>query len=400
MANLSNKKGVLVLVAGSFLQLFLGMLYTWSVFATPIAEAFSWDIQDVKFTVNIMLCCYSLGVLVGGRLQGKLKAPYIVLTGGLMMAVGMLVTSILPAGVPVWCIWLTYGVIGGFGVGLAYNTIIASSQKWFPAKRGLATGISIFAFGFSAVIFAPVIEFLTHAEGIGVINTLRILAAVYAIVTVGLFRFITQPEEDPNAVVDFGDQIQYTTGQMVKKADFYLIFFGMMFFPAAFLIINPSLSLLAPHHGLEPAFGVTLVMISGLSNSAGRILIPLLGEKIGRRGALCLSLVVTALGTATLWLMTGWVFVGVVAALAFCYGGASSLFPTLVSDRFGLKHTGANYGLVMIGFMISVILFPTIVGQLDTGAGADNMVKFIILGSIAAVSAVLTAVLMLRPSKN
>lgn len=130
------------MVAGSFLQLFLGMLYTWSVFATPIAEAFSWNIQDVKFTVNIMLCCYSLGVLVGGRLQGKLKAPYIVLIGGLMMAVGMLVTSILPAGAPVWCIWLTYGVIGGFGVGLAYNTIIASSQKWFPAKRGLATGIA------------------------------------------------------------------------------------------------------------------------------------------------------------------------------------------------------------------------------------------------------------------
>ena len=393
-----------VLLAGSILQLFLGVIYVWSVFVQPVQNTFGWDAKDVKFTVNIMLCCFVLGILMAGRLQAKLKASYIVLAGGLMMAAGMFATSMLSSASPFWAIWLTYGVIGGFGVGLAYNTIISSAQKWFPKNRGLATGISVFTFGFSSVIFAPLTEQMIKSEAIGLISTLQILAAVFLVATLVLFVFIKLPESiGGGPAVDFGTQKQFTTGEMLKKVDFYLIFFSMMFLTASFFIINPSLRLLAPMHGLDASFGVTLVMIVGLANSAGRLAVPLLGERIGRRGALLTILLITAIGTAFLCIATGAAFVAAIALIAFCYGGSSGIFPIITADQFGLKNVGANYGAVMVGFMSSVLLFPYIVGQLNTGEGAvaaDNTMKYIFLAAIAAVGALFTIILIFRAKRG
>lgn len=402
MSDRKTNQGVKVLVAGSVLQLFLGVIYIWSVFVAPVKDHFNWDLSNVKFTVNVMLCCFVIGILIAGKLQTMIKASYIVLTGGLMMAVGMFATSLLPASAPVFTIWITYGIVGGLGVGLAYNTIIASAQKWFPKMRGLATGISVCTFGFSSVIFAPLATQMIGSAKIGLTLTLQILAAAFLVATLALFAFVKLPENTESAAVDFGAQKQYTTGQMLKKVDFYLIFFSMMFLTAAFFIINPSLKLLAPMYGLDAGFGVTLVMIAGLANSAGRLLVPLLGEKIGFRGSVLTILLITAVGTASLCFVQGALFVVAIALVAFCYGGSSGVFPVVTSSSFGLKHIGSNYGAVMVGFMVSVLVFPYIVGQLTTGDTAvisDNTVKYIALAAVAAAGAVLTLVLILRAKK-
>ena len=401
MSEPKNNQGVKVLVAGSVLQLFLGVIYVWSVFVNPVMKEFGWKAGDVKFTVNLMLCCFVLGILGAGKLQAKVKASYIVLAGGLMMAAGMFATSVLPASAPFWSIWLTYGIVGGLGVGMAYNTIISSAQKWFPKKRGLATGISVFTFGFSSVIFAPLATQMIESETFGLRLTMQILAGAFLVATLALFSFVKLPEDTAGpAVVDFGAQEQFTTGQILKKVDFYLIFFAMMFLTASFFVINPSLKLLAPMHGLDASFGVTLVMIAGLANSAGRLVVPLLGEKIGRRGAVLTILLITAIGTALLCVAEGPVFIIAIVAVAFCYGGSSGIFPLVTADHFGLKNVGSNYGAVMVGFMMSVLVVPNIVGQLDTGANADNGGKYIVLAAIAAVGALLTIVLILRARKK
>jgi len=402
MSKEKGNPGVKVLIAGSILQLFLGVIYVWSVFVMPISNTFKWDLDAVRFTVNIMLCCFVIGILAAGKLQTKVKASYIVLAGGVMMAVGMFATSFLSEAVPSWTIWLTYGIIGGLGVGLAYNTIISSAQKWFPKKRGLATGISVFTFGFSSVIFAPLAKEMIASASIGLTLTLQILAGAFLLATIALFAFIKLPENTGGAAVDFGDKAQYTTGQILKKVDFYLIFFSMMFLTAAFFIINPSLSMLPSLHGFDADFGVTLVMIAGLSNSAGRLAIPLLGEKIGNRGAVLTILLLTAVGTLSLCWLTGPMFVVAIAIIAFCYGGSSGVYPLVTADHFGLKNIGANYGAVMVGFMTSVLVFPYIVGQLRIGEGAaaaDNTGKFIMLAGIAAVGAVVTFILIIRAKK-
>ncbi|MDR1992183.1 MAG: MFS transporter [Nitrososphaerota archaeon] len=403
MINLKNNPGVKVLIAGSILQLFLGIIYVWSVFVQPVQTTFGWTISDVKFTVNIMLCCFVLGILTAGKLQTKLKASHIVLAGGLMMAAGVFATSLLSSAVPVWSLWITYGIVGGFGVGLAYNTIISCAQKWFPKKRGLATGISVFTFGFSSVIFAPLAEQLIKTQTFGLISTLQVLAVAFCVATLALFAFIKLPENTTAQPINYGLKKQYTTGQILKTPEFYLIFFSMMFLTAAFFIINPSLRLLAPMHGLDISFGVTLVMIAGLANSAGRLVVPVLGEKIGRREAVLTILLITAIGTASLCSVEGALFIVAIAAIAFCYGGSSGIYPLITADYFGLKNVGANYGAVMVGFMMSVLLFPNLIGQLNTGfdaVAADNILKFVSLAIVAAVGAGLIVLLIIKAKRG
>ena len=99
-----NKQGVKVLITGSIIQLFLGILYVWSVFVMPVSKYFNWDVDSVKLTSSFMICFFVAGILIGGKLQLRIGAQKVVLLDGLMLAAGMLATAFLTPAVA----WLTY----------------------------------------------------------------------------------------------------------------------------------------------------------------------------------------------------------------------------------------------------------------------------------------------------
>jgi len=113
-----NLSGVTVLIAGSIMQLFLGILYVWSVFVRPVSEVFSWHIDSVKLTSSFMLCFFVVGILAGGKYHLKFGSDKVVLGGGLLLSAGMLATAFLSQEAA-WLMYITYGIIGGFGVGAA-----------------------------------------------------------------------------------------------------------------------------------------------------------------------------------------------------------------------------------------------------------------------------------------
>ena len=126
---MQNKQGLKVLITGSIMQMFLGILYIWSIFVNPVSEHFNnWDISSVKLTSSFMLCFFVFGILTGGKLHLKIGADKVVLGGGLLLALGMFSSAFIPHSVP-WLIYISYGIIGGFGVGSAYNAIICAVQK-------------------------------------------------------------------------------------------------------------------------------------------------------------------------------------------------------------------------------------------------------------------------------
>lgn len=377
-----NKAGFRVLVAGAVLQLFLGILYVWSVFVLPVSESLAWAVDSVKLTSSYMLCCFVLGILLGGRLQPKVGAQRVSLVGGLLMAGGMLASSFVTPSMP-WLLYVTYGVAGGLGVGMAYNAAISTAQQWFPQKRGLATGISVCAFGLSTVLFAPVVEALIQRTSVAA--TFRILAVVYAVVVLLLFRYIKLPEATAGGSGAALSGHQYTTGEMLKTPTFYFITIAMMCGTAAFFILNPSLKTLAMERGFSAAMGTTLVMITGIANAMGRLCVPMLSDRIGRERAAMLIHVLTAVCIVLLIFLTGIPFIAAVAVIAFCYGGYSGIYPLITADHFGMKHLGANYGAVMVGFAISALFFPMILSPLPEAT------RFIALGVLAAIGAPLLA---------
>ena len=386
-----NPQGIKVLIAGAVLQLFLGVIYVWSVFVGPVSKFFNWEIEGVKLTSSFMLCCFVLGILIGGKIQAKTGTQKVVLAGGLLMAAGMLCSSFVPASAA-WLIYISYGIVGGFGVGMAYNAIISCAQKWFPKRRGLATGISVCTFGFSTVIFAPLVEKLIGSFEL--ISTFRILAAAFGLVTLGLFWLIKTPAEDNTAAVaNVSDQRQYTSSEMLKTKQFYLIALSMMLLTASFFILNPSFKTLGADRGLQDNVTTILVQITGVSSALGRLVVPVMADKIGRENATFSILAATAACTAVLSFATGTLFIVMVAVIAFCYGGSSGVYPLVTSQYFGIKNIGSNYGIVMVGFMLSSLLFPLLIGFIGNAT-----VKFITLGVMAALGCVL--IVLLAASKK
>jgi len=393
---MGNKNtGRKMLLTGAILQLFLGIIYVWSVFVGPVSDFFGWDVSKVKLTSSFMLCCFVLGILIGGKLQVKIGTSKIVLIGGLSMAGGMLLTSFIPMGAP-WLIYITYGITGGFGVGMAYNAIISAAQSWFVHNRGLATGISVCTFGLSTVIFAPVIKDALIPT-LGLLTTFRVLAAAFFIATVVLFSFITMPDNSgaqkkPAAVLDTK---QYTTSEMIKTPMFFMIMFSMMFLTSSYFILNPSFITFAEERGLGANIGTILVMITGVANALGRLAIPILGDKIGREKAVITIILATAVCTAALCFATGTLLIIAIAIIAFCYGGSSGVYPLVTADYFGIKNIGSNYGAIMVGFACSALIFPMVIGLIT-----DTTVKFIVLAVLVTMGSVLIGLLMSMKKKN
>ena len=392
MANQPNT-GKRMLLTGSILQLFLGIIYVWSVFVLPVSEYFKWEASSVKLTSSFMLCCFVLGILIGGKLQVKIGTSKIVLFGGLFMAAGMLLTSFIPITAP-WLIYISYGILGGFGVGMAYNAIISCAQSWFVHKRGLATGISVCTFGFSTVLFAPVVELLI--KEFSLIATFRILAAAFFLVTILLFKFITMPENISNQKKSAAvlNTKQYTTSEVIKTPAFYMIMFSMMFLTSSYFILNPSFKTFALERGMDANIGTVLVMLTGVANALGRLAVPLLADKIGREKAVITIILATAVSTAALCFATGPLFMIAVAIIAFCYGGSSGVYPLVTADYFGIKNIGSNYGAVMIGFACSALCFPIIIGLIK-----DTTAKFIVLAVLVTLGSILIGILLSQKKK-
>lgn len=383
-----NKQGLRVLIIGSVLQLFFGIIYVWSVFVLPVSTHLDWAVDSVKLTSSFMLCCFVLGILLGGKLQARVGTQRVILAGGLLMAAGLLAASFVPASAP-WLLYIAYGVCGGFGVGMAYNANITSAQKWFPQKRGLATGVSVCAFGFSAVIFAPLVEALTNAYGI--VATFRILAAVFAVAALLLFSFVKLPPAAATAGAAGGaaGPKQYTTSEILKTRAFYCIALSLMLGTAAYFLLNPSFKTLAAARGLSGRIGTALVMITGVANALGRLTMPVLSDRIGRNWAAMAILLLTAACSVLLVFAQGALFIAVVAVIAFCYGGYSGVYPLITADHFGLTHLGANYGAVMVGFAIAALCAPTLIGLIGS-----ETARFIAVAVLALIGALLVWVLM------
>jgi OFA family oxalate/formate antiporter-like MFS transporter len=389
---LKNAERYRILVLAAVLQLFLGIIYVWSVFVSPVSEAYDWPVASAKLTSSFMLGFFVLGMLASGRLERKLGTTKPVLIGGILLAGGMAATAIIPSGSG-WLIYLTYGIAGGFGVGMGYGAVVSCVPKWFPDKRGMATGVSVCAFGFSTVVFAPLVESLIGAFAVR--TALLLLAAAFLAVTLALFSFIRLPDSagagknaKGGAATADGAR-QYTTLEALKTGRFYLITFSLMLGTSVFFILNPSFKTLATERGLEE-FGTVLVMMTGVASAVGRLVFPLVSEKIGREAAAGAAIGLTALCAFALSFAGGFLFMASVAVCAFCYGGYSGIYPLISGDHFGLRNVGSNYAAVMCGFAVSALFFPAILTGLFSGTSL-----FLALGVIGLAGVALIVILAL-----
>lgn len=397
------------LIATIAIQLCFGVAYIWSVFQTGIANSlFNGDNALASLAYSLLLAFLTVGSVVGGKLTQRISIRYVVMIGGVILAAGFFLSGLVTANAP-WLLWITYGCMGGIGMGFSYTPTIACAQKWFPDKKGLVTGFIVAALGFGGVIFTPLVEALVKSfggQGVGELQTFMVLGGVFLVVCIAGSFFIKNPSQE------FLSKYAYKTGavntesaslspkEVLRRPQFYMLTLSMMLACMGGLMMIGFAKPIAVARGMGETAVVGVLLIS-IFNALGRLTWGLISDKIGRRATLAILLCGTAIIALFVNLATGnWIFV-LIGCIGFFYGGLLSNYPAVTSDLFGPKHMATNYGMVLLGFGIAAVSSSYIAGYYKNLAATDISLMapaFTIAACCAAVSLVLLLVVT-RKSK-
>lgn len=377
------------MVFGMICMLVMGVCYTYSLFQPYVMEYFGVDSASASLPYTIFIAVFCVGNFVGGRVYQKSGIKVTLAIGYVLMFLGWMLTSFLPASM-FWAMFLTFGGLFGIGDGMVYNVIVATMPKWFPDRKGLASGLTLAMLGMSATVFSPFVsDWLTS---FGLLTSFRIVAIIYlAIGVFGLLTLKTPSEGYMSDYVGTGAIVttkkQYEVSEVLHVKEFWTLM-GLYFCAVpAYLLLSAIFVSYGADKGLTAAMATLGVSAASLCQVAGRFAIPTVSDKIGRKAAFAVSFLVTALGVALLTIATGPLYVICFCLISFSYGGSQACFSPIAADRFGTKNLGTILSLTMIGFGLGSVgasLLAKIVGP---------STAFICAGAVALVGILLVLTL-------
>jgi OFA family oxalate/formate antiporter-like MFS transporter len=409
--NQKTTKRIIPVLAAILIQLCLGTAYIWSIFQNGIAKSlFGGDNASAGLTFSLLLAMLTIGSTIGGKLQDKYGPRMIVILGGVIMALGFFIASFTTANAP-WMLWVSYGVIGGIGMGFTYSTTIACAQKWYPDKRGLITGIIVAALGFGGVLFTPIIEKtnkLFGGVGVGELKTFMLLGFIFIIVCTLGGIFIKNP---PSGYLPAGyvpptpkaGQLHkdFTPGEVLKTPQFYMVTAALMFACMGGLMMIGFAKPIAIAKNMAETATIGVLVIS-LFNSFGRLFWGIVSDKLGRKNTILLLLCGTMGLSLLVNLATGYLIYVLIGLIGFFYGGFLSNFPSFTADMFGTKYNATNYGMVLVGFGIGAVVSTYIAGYYKNLAATNINLMFpaFVIASAAAVVGILLIAFLKHPKEE
>ncbi len=394
---MEQKKRYRVLGAGMVIQLCAGIIYGWSVFRGPVAAHLNWDAGAAALTSSVMLSMFVLGIILGGYVQDRIGPKQVTLTGSILIGAGMALTAMVPQSSP-WLVYVTYGMIAGLGVGAVYTSTIAAIQKWFPDRRGFASGMIVSAFGLSLVVFAPLSRFMLAEQGVP--TTFLVFGIGFLLVCGFCSFFVENPKAgylpEGYTPAQASGARQYSPKEMVRTKQFYLLAGAMLFTLPAYFVLNPVFFSLGTQRGLSENLALLAVVITGVSSAAGRLFVAWISDKIGRKTAMISIAIIILVATLMMIGARGFFFLFCIMLISFSFGGSASVYSAMTAESFGTKYGGMNFGLVMLGFCISALVFPMLANRLT--AQGSYTIAFIVAASTCVLAIVLVA-LMKHPSE-
>ena len=287
-----NTKTKIISIGACLVTMFcIGIFYLWSVFQQPVIDHYGGSSSAVTMVSSAIIFCYVLGTLVGGSILDRTSPAFVTVIGGVLLSAGLYMTSLLGPAIP-WLIYITYGLCAGFGVGFAYGGALNCIQKWFPHKRGFATGISVCAFGLATVVLGPLIE--VFIAKLGVPGAFRAMAFSFPLVVIVMGLLIKNPTQEylcsldnPAACVV---QRQYRPSEALRSLEFWSLALSLLFLPAAYMMIIPRIKTLGLLRGLTDNMATIAVSLTGVASAASRLIAGYVTDKIG--------------GARTIWILT------------------------------------------------------------------------------------------------
>jgi MFS transporter, OFA family, oxalate/formate antiporter len=389
-----------IAVAGILLQMALGAVYAWSVFRVPLAKQFHWTISEVTLTFTIAIMVLGFASFFGGLWLKRVGPRVVAMTGGALYGSGVFLASFSEHGL--WWLYLTYGVIGGIGLGFAYIVPISVLVKWFPDRRGLMTGIAVGGFGAGALVTAPVATRLI--QSVGVLHTFAYLGIAFFIVSVAAGYFMENPPEgwQPEGWTPKEKQQgqksakDLTLGGALKTWQWWALWLLLFLNTSAGIsIISQEAPMFQELAKVTAIVAAGMVGVVSIGNALGRVFWAWASDTMGRRVTFAVMFV---LQIVLFWFLPSLHSVGTVTAVGFiilmCYGGGFGTMPAFAADYFGSANVGSIYGLMLTAWGFASAFGPLLIAHMRQSSGSFAGGLHVI-AVVMAISVVLP--LLVRP---
>jgi len=403
----------LIALSGVGIHVSIGSVYSWSVFNLPLASTYAWENtwagqtfgESSAIAMTFSLAIFFLGISAaimghfverrGPRVSGTVAA--------LFFGVGMITAGIGAWMENIYILWLGYGVLGGIGLGIGYITPVSTLVKWFPDRRGLATGLAIMGFGFGATVASVSINGLIDA--ISIPAAFMIMGGIYLSVMLASASYLERPPQGwmPDGMKEAissgkktvtADISQQTANEAVKTGPFWGLWTMMFINISCGIGVIYSASPLAQESiGLSPAEAAAVVGAMALFNGLGRIGWASFSDYLGRGSTYMVFFLLQIVAFWALPNITSVILFQVVLyTILTCYGGGFATLPAFIGDLFGTKELGAIHGYVLTAWALAGIVGPQLTAYLHSITGSYQSTLYIFAG--AFVVALVVSLLM------
>ena len=383
-----------ILAAGAAIQVLTGLPAAWGVFQQPVMEEYGLSEQGAGYAFGILIAAFGVGCVLGGFLQDRHGPRCAGLWGTALLCGGFFAAGLLPPG-SAEAFFLAFSIPAGLGTAFLYPSIQSCAQKWYADRKGLATGVIGGAVGLSGAFLTVFVR--TVVRGFWVVQGIRgafwaLGAVTLPVCLVGSLLLqdppqtgqTQKPQENGKNTIDLAPR------QMLRTKQYWLCAGAVCFSTPAVLLFSPIILKLGMERGLEEQAALWSVVLGSVGSAAGRLLMPLLSDRIGRRPTDMLLFAVSAGLSAGFAFAQGWGVVACYAGLTFCYSALAAVLPALSTDLFGFPHAGVNYGFLALGQSVGSLAFPFAANFFGLEAGRHWM-------AVAAAGAGFACIRALRP---
>lgn len=368
MANpVASRTRAFTLLGTIITQFALGSVYTWSLFNAQLADKLSEPVSRVAFSFGILSLALAVASSLSGKMQERFGIRKVTIASGLMIGISLYLTG---HATNLIMLYIFAGLLVGFADGTGYLMVLSNCVKFFPERKGLASACAIGAYGLGALAFKYILMYLLTTTGLEM--TFEIWGFICMVmVIIGGMMMTDAPKQEVKNNNAAGSR-DYTLAEAMKCPQFWML--AVMFLTvcmSGLYVIGVAKDIGENYVHLSMTTAAASVAIIAVGNLGGRLVLGVLSDRITRTKAIALALFVCLLGVCALLFApaSAMSFYFAVACIAFCFGGTITVYPSLVSDFFGLNNLTKNYGFIYLNFGIGSFI-GSIVASLFGGFAA------------------------------
>ena len=388
-------------------QLVLGLIammaisspqYVWTLFTGPLNQKLGTTLAELQWTFSLLIILQTWCSPLQAYLVDRFGPRLLISAGAAMSGGGWILSAYVDN---IWALYFTYGVICGFGTGIIYVGVIGLMVRWFPDRRGLATGLAAAGYGFGAFFTSFPIDSMIKSSGYA--HTLIVWGIIQGVIGIAAAQGLRIPAEgwqpdgySPATASTAQVARSYTPNEMLRSPVFWLLFFMMSLMSTSGLMVTSNVGPFAREYKVAEMLVLGMaalplsLTLSRVTNGLTRPFFGWVSDHIGREMTMFVAFSLEAVAILVLFAFIDRpaLFVVLTGLVFFGWGEIFSLFPSTLTDTFGPKYAATNYGFLYIAQGVGSILGGPAAAYLKQVTGSWSSV-FIIVAALDVITAVL-----------